>query len=232
MARRKKTNNAEQNSEPTKKGGKLYAGAKKIAKKAKAVVKAKLNKITANALATLNKRIDSWRDRGISDEQINAFLTEASKLDGVSVTSSGRLKIEDSKDEATIKYLKTLIPTWTELKKMNESVEKEINDIDEANEKEREQARAMAILELEAKRLRNRAADDLFGMWYEDKDKRLRSSGLSSLDEEDILDLVNELNGEGGLASRIAKGSASASEVYEFYGKVDDLIKQKMENKA
>lgn len=226
--------NGKKEEKPVK-GGKLYAGAKKIANEVgntvSTAIKSALDKATSKASATLNARINSWRDHGVPESQISDMLAEIEKLDGVSVTSSGRIKIDDSKDEAVIKHMKNLIPTWTELKRLNKEVDKSIVSIDAKNKAEREQARASAIMELEAKRLRNRATDDLFGMWYEDKDNRLRSAEVLGIGEEDMLDLLDDLTGPGGLASRLAKETASAAEVYEFYEKVDEIIRKNQESK-
>lgn len=188
------------------------------------IKKAIVNAITKRALTNANRHLKEWKKSGdIDTETFEAFRAKAADIEGIVIDKKGNLAVGGDLDNDALESLKAALPTLRQLKKSISTIDSELKDIKISNAKERAQAMAELAFKAEVRRLRNKAADELWDIYYDDhdapKDKRLKSENLFGLDSRVQADLADELKDLGGKMSR---GQASAQDIMDFTQKVKD----------
>lgn len=174
--------------------------------------------LTKRALAAANARIKKLESKGVSEEVIDKLKSKVvGSIPGVSITKKGNLASNASLDETGLGTLLGSIPKW---KDFNESA----IAIEDKVDKEIAQGRAEAAFKAEVKRLRNKAANDLWDIWYANHDKKERNGYVSNSLSEDIRnDLADKMAELGGL---MGKDEASAQEIYDLYSEIKEELEK------
>lgn len=172
--------------------------------------------LTKRALATANARLKSLAAKGVSDEVLDKLKAKVENaLPGVSITKKGNFASNASLDETGLGTLLGSIPKW---KDFNESA----IAIEDKVDKEQAQANAKALFDLEVKRLRTKAANDLWDIWYANHDKKERNGYINDKLSEDIRnDLADKMTDLGSL---MGKHDASAQEIYDLYSEIKEEL--------
>lgn len=226
--------------------GKLYAGVNKAidnfaqsmlaigSEKAEAANKfiakvlkdKKLNKDTIKEVKMLNRRLKKWETEGYQKNLIRQTLDQIKDIDGITVYNNRIIATKDL-SEYDNAQLEKYIATWSKLERENEALAKKVREEEEYTKKREQQMIAKARFYAIQKKLENEGVDDLFSLWYEDTDSKLKSKSIVDLEtknEGKFYELENELKGKNGtgLASRMARGEATPEEIFDFLNRVKE----------
>lgn len=188
----------------------------------------KLNKDTIKEVKMLNRRLKKWETEGYQKNLIRETLNQIKDIDGITVYNNRIIATKDL-SEYDNKQLEKYIATWSKLERENEALAKRVREEEEYTKKREQQMIARARFYAIQKKLEKEGVDDLFSMWYEDKDSRLKSRDmidLESKNEGKFYSLENELKGKHGtgLASRMAKGEATPEDIFDFINRLKEAM--------
>lgn len=199
----------------------------------------KMKKIITNALtnktiAKMNARISAWEKKGVSQDIINQYIGQVSKINGIDVVDrkrgakGKRLAATQDLNNRAISDLEANIPTWTDVKKIEKSVAAEMQKVVDKDIETRRQLEAELRFKAEVKLMRNKAAEDLWDQWYEgdthkDKDKNnwVNNQSIYGIKGNVQSTLRQELRELGAM---MGKDKASAEEIWEFQRRVQYAI--------
>lgn len=211
--------------------GKLYAGVEKALESAndiaekidKKIVQNAINSKTKKEINKINNRLAKWEDKGFQKNIQAQYVKAAGEIEGLAIRK-GRLVAMKDLDEYAIKQLEAIIPTYSALERENERLAKQVRQDDDYKKRQEQQMIARARFYAIQKKLENEGVDELFSLWYEDGESKVRSLSIEGLSEEDLIDLTSELEGKGGLASRMAKDEATPEEIFDFVNRLKNAI--------
>lgn len=172
--------------------------------------------LTKRTLASANARVKKLESKGVSEEVIDKLKNKVvNSIPGVYITKKGNFASNASLDETGLGTILGSIPKWKDFNESAIAIEDEVD-------KEQAQANAKALFDLEVKRLRTKAANDLWDVWYANHDKKERNGYINDKLSEDIRnDLADKMTDLGSL---MGKHNASAQEIYDLYSEIKEEL--------
>ena len=180
-----------------------------------------LSSATKKAMSTVNARTKKWKAEGVDEDTINEYLTSAAKIEGLAL-KGGKLVIEKDLNRFSEAQLKSAIPTYKDFKKVESTINKEVEEIEARDKAAANKLRAELAFKAEIKRLGDKAVSELWDTWYSDHSTKERHTSIMALDDFDRADLADRMV-EVGRAIR--NGVGKAISVDEIYDLIEDIEK-------
>lgn len=190
----------------------------------------KLNKDTVKEVTKLNRRLKKWENEGYQKNLIRETLNQIKDIDGITIYNNRIIATKDL-SEYDRTQLEKYIATWSKLEKENEALAKKVREEEEYTKKREQQMIARARFYAIQKKLENQGVDDLFSLWYEDKENKLIKEEVKEFERDNegsFMSFENELKGHDGfgLASRMARGEATPDEIFDFINRLTEAMKK------
>ena len=193
-----------------------------------------LNKVTNNFMAKMNARISAWQKKGVSQDIINQYIGQVTKISGVTYEDKARgakgkkLTVDRNLNNQIMADMEAQLPKWKDLNKIEKKVATEMQQYADKDIETRRQLEAKARYMAAVEQMRFRASSDLWDIWYEthsgNKKDWSHSAELNKLEDNIRIKLNDKLS---ELASSMHYGNASAEEIWEFVNDVQYAIDNK-----
>lgn len=182
-----------------------------------------LNASTRKAINTVNARVKKWESEGVDEDTIKDYVSSAAKIEGVAL-KDGKLVIEKDLNRFSEAQLKSALPTFKEFKAISSSIEDKVKAANLKSEKEAENLRAELAFKAEIKRLGDKAAGELWDIWYSDHDSKERQVSISQLDTWTRAELADKMVDMGRLIARGIGKAVSVEEIYELIEEIQAAV--------